>query len=111
MKEYFRNTDLNLTFSHWKSEFENKYIVFPPLTKLNSPLFGFHFTSKDTLNRMDFQLIEKNDKLIFHDIHSNNLYYFEIDENDKNKFYFTGENNERESWIRQPMKSTSEWLK
>lgn len=110
MNQHFKNTDLEITYSHWKCEGKDKYMLFPPLTGLNVPLFGIQHHSNGKVFRMDFNLIEDKEKLIFHDIHSGKAYYFQLDEKDSNKLYFSGQSGLKETWIRQSMETLSDWL-
>ncbi|RDK86978.1 hypothetical protein [Marinirhabdus gelatinilytica] len=110
MIEHFKDTDLEITYSHWKSENKEKYFLFPPLTHLNVPLQGIQINSSGKISRLDFNLIEDEDKIIFHDIHSGKAYYFELDKEDRNKCHFSGQSGLKETWTRQPMDTVSEWL-
>lgn len=109
MEKHIDEYDLCITYSHWKSELKEKYMVFPPLS-INQTLHGIQSKDGSSMSRIDFQLTEEGDDLIFKDLISGKRFKFELMDISEGKIYFSGESGLKEIWIRQPIDKTSVWM-
>ncbi len=107
--DYFKESDLDINYSHWKSELKEKFFLFPPLS-LNRKLQGIQSKSNSQMTRIDFELEEKESDLIFKDLISGKTFKFDLSEITDNKISFSGESGLKEYWIRQPIEKASNWM-
>ncbi|TXN37737.1 hypothetical protein FVB32_05460 [Flagellimonas hymeniacidonis] len=105
----FENSDLDITYTHWKCEGKDKYFLFPPLS-LNNKLLGVQSRNRVELSRIDFTLKEKADSLIFEDLHSGFRFMLDLSDVSIGKIHFSGHSGLKETWIRIPLEQTSVWM-
>lgn len=88
-------SDMSMTYTSWQSK--NKIIILPPLHVFNTKLSGLQLVNSK-LRRIDFELIEKDDKIIFHDLNTFAKYILDIAKVSNGQLQFIGNLERREIW-------------
>ncbi len=107
--DYLKESDLNINYSHWKSELKEKFFLFP-LLSLYKKLQGIQLKSNSQITRIDFELEEKESFLLFKDLINGKTFKLDLSELSDNKISFSGQSDIKEYWIRQPIEKASDWL-
>ena len=107
--DHLNNSDISITYSHWKEENFDKFFIFPPL-QLNTKLYGIQLKKNSEITRIDFELIENEEKIIFQDLHSGKKFHIDFSEVFNGKLHFFGESGKKETWDRIPIEQASNWM-
>lgn len=97
-----QNTDLDIIYSHWKAVSTKIRFLLPPL-KENQTLQGLQIISKSNVSRIDFQLIENQEKITFYDLKNDNQFNLDLSNVEEGKIKFFRKDGFEDIWERLPL--------
>ena len=77
LMSYFKNTDLDMNYSHWQSNSKIKFFLLPPLA-FDTKLQGVQSKSNSQQTRIDFILKKNKNEIIWQDLINGKTFKFEL---------------------------------
>ena len=101
LSKYFPNSDIGINTTQWKQERRNFSMIFLPLELHNHPQYGLQ-KIEDKIYRLDFCLVEVEDKLVFVDTQTKAMWELDLSELYQSKISLVGEYS-KATFVKEPL--------